>query len=57
MADEFTEALASFLEALDDWGVVGYTERAKEILDFQRTGYDLAEYLEQQPERSLAELN
>ena len=57
MTVDFAEALTSFLDALDDWGVKENDQRAKAILDFQRTGYDLAEYLEQQPERSLDELN
>ena len=57
MATDFKDSLTAFLDALDEWGVTENDERAKAILDFQRCGYDLAEYLEQQPERSLAELN
>ena len=57
MSDDFAEALEAFLDALDEWDCTDNAERAKEILDFQRCGYDLSEYLEQQPERKLTELN
>lgn len=39
-------ALASFLEALDEWGCVDNTQRAEEIIKFQMSGENLSEYQE-----------
>ena len=43
-ADTLEEKLAEFLTALDEWECNDNLERAKQILDFQRNGYDLSEY-------------
>jgi hypothetical protein len=50
MTDRFAQKLADFLDALDEWGCEDNLERAKQILDFQRSGYDLSEYREHSPE-------
>lgn len=39
--------LSAFLEALDEWGCVDNQDRAKEILEFQKGGYDLSAYREE----------
>lgn len=49
---DFKALLSSFLDALDEWGVEDNQERAKAILEFQRHGYDLSEYMETQPKRA-----
>lgn len=55
------QKLSNFLDALDEWGCDDNMERATAILDFQRCGYDLAEYVEHQgcdgPIRSKSEVN
>lgn len=40
------EALAHFLDALDEWGCVDNTERAEAIASFIDGGYDLSAYEE-----------
>ena len=55
--DSLTQKLAVFLAALDEWGCEDNAERAAAILDFQRCGYDLSEYLETQPLRLKNEVN
>ena len=55
--EEFEEKLSDFLEALDEWGCDDNAERAREILEFQRTGYDLDAYLVEHPDRPKSELN
>jgi len=49
--------LSSFLDALDDWGCDDNGERAEQIIEFQRAGYDLDAYLAEHPDRAKAELN
>lgn len=49
MTDAFAQNLANFLDALDEWGCEDNLERAKQILDFQRSGYDMSEYWEHSP--------
>lgn len=44
MTDSLEQKLAHFLDALDEWGCEDNLERAKQILEFQRHGYDLSEY-------------
>lgn len=58
MEKTLEDKLASFLDALDEWGCEDNLERAKQIIEFQRTGYDLSEYEDGtgQP-RSKAEVN
>jgi hypothetical protein len=51
------QKLASFLDALDEWGCDDNLDRAEHILEFQRHGYDLSEYLEAQPVRQKNEVN
>jgi len=51
------QKLWGFLDALDEWGCDDNLERAKQILDFQRNGYDLEEYLLEQPVRAKNEVN
>ncbi len=43
------EALAIFLDALDQWECEDNAERARSILDFIRSGYDLSEWDESRP--------
>ncbi|UXT47808.1 hypothetical protein FY136_00580 [Agrobacterium tumefaciens] len=61
MSETLEEKLSLFLDALDEWGCEDNLERAKEILDFQRCGYDLSEYVEHQegdgPLRPKSEVN
>ena len=38
--------LSLFLDALDEWGCDDNEERAKAILEFQKSGYDLSLYKE-----------
>lgn len=54
---DFEEKLSDFLEALDEWGCDDNAERAQQILEFQRTGYDLDAYLVEHPDRDKSELN
>lgn len=54
--DTIEQKLADFLDALDEWGCNDNLERAKQILEFQRHGYDLSEY-EENPSRDKSELN
>jgi hypothetical protein len=51
------EKLAHFLDALDEWGCDDNLERAKAILEFQRCGYDLEEYLVEAKEYALREVH
>ena len=44
--DQIISALSSFLDALEEWGLEDNVSKAKHILDFQRCGYDLSEYME-----------
>lgn len=44
MTDSLEQKLSDFLDALDEWGCDDNLERAKQILEFQRQGYDLSEY-------------
>jgi hypothetical protein len=37
-------ALASFLEALDEWGCVDHYDMAREIIKFEDSGMDLSDY-------------
>jgi hypothetical protein len=61
MTDAFAQNLADFLDALDEWGCDDNLDRAKQILDFQRCGYDLSEYRDQSendgPMRAKSEVN
>ncbi|MGV2049052.1 hypothetical protein ACQZ48_03095 [Agrobacterium sp. 22-209-1] len=61
MSDPLEQKLADFLDALDEWGCNDNLERAKEILDFQRCGCDLSEYVEHdegdRPLRAKSEVN
>lgn len=57
MSVNFAEALSAQPHSSRASRKADNDERAKEILDFQRCGYDLTEYLEQQPDRKLTELN
>lgn len=61
MSEALEQKLADFLDALDEWDCDDNTERAKAILDFQRCGYDLSEYVEHQegdsPLRPKSEVN
>lgn len=61
MSEPLEEKLANFLDALDEWGCDDNLERAKQILDFQRSGYDLSEYrdhsIEDGPMRPKSEVN
>jgi hypothetical protein len=54
---DIEQALADFLDALDAWGCDDNLDRAKQILEFQRQGYCLAEYLDEQPARDKKEVN
>lgn len=54
---DLEQKLADFLDALDEWGCEDNLDRAKHILEFQRHGYDLSEYLEEQPIRAKSEVN
>jgi hypothetical protein len=61
MNETLEQKLCLFLEALDEWDCDDNLERAKAILDFQRCGYDLSEYVEHQegdgPLRPKSEVN
>jgi hypothetical protein len=39
--------IAIFLDALDEWGCDDNEERAKAIIEFQKSGYDLSAYREE----------
>ena len=54
---DIEQALSDFLDALDAWGCDDNFERAKQILEFQRNGYCLAEYLDDQPAIDKKEIN
>lgn len=55
--DDFEQKLSAFIDALDEWGCSDNAARAKEILQFQRAGYDLDSYLVDHPSRSQLEIN
>lgn len=58
MTESFEQKLAAFLDALDEWGCEDNMERARQILEFQRNGYDLSEYEDGTgPARSRNEVN
>lgn len=40
------DALAAFLEALDEWGCTDNEQRAKEVADFIRGGCNMSAYEE-----------
>lgn len=54
---DFDQKLSDFLDALDEWGCEDNAERAQQIIDFQRTGYDLDAYHIEHPEHSKSEVN
>lgn len=45
-AGDEAEKLSAFLGALEEWGCVDHFDIAKHILEFQKSGYDLSEYME-----------
>ncbi|MNW15397.1 hypothetical protein D3C71_2138870 [compost metagenome] len=55
--DDYEEKLSDFLDALDEWGCEDNTERAEQIIEFQRTGYDLDAYIVEHPDRPKSEAN
>ena len=55
--DNYEEMLSEFLTALDEWGCDCNTQKAKMILDFQRSGYRLDEYVIEHGQVSAMELN
>lgn len=58
MMDSLEQKLSDFLDALDEWGCDDNLERAKQILEFQRQGYDLSEYEDDTgPARDKREVN
>lgn len=54
---DYEQKLSEFLDALDEWGCEDNTERAEQIIEFQRTGYDLDAYLVEHPDRPKSEVN
>lgn len=54
---DYQEKLSDFLDALDEWGCDDNDERAEQIIEFQRTGYDLDAYRVEHPERPKSEVN
>lgn len=61
MSGPLEQKLSDLLDALDEWGCEDNLKRATAILDFQRCGYDLSEYVEHQeddgPLRPKSEVN
>jgi len=51
------QKLAAFLDALDEWGCDDNLDRATQILEFQRHGYDLSEYEDGMQPRNKREVN
>lgn len=54
---DYQDKLSSFLDALDEWGCEDNIERAEQLIEFQRTGYDLDAYLVEHPDRPKSEVN
>lgn len=50
-SNDNVEKLAAFLDALGEWGCQDNFERSKQIIDFQKTGYDLSEYVDEEEYR------